>query len=195
MQLRRILSLPDLFTLSDFVAACIIFVYRNGQTSRQAIAFLDDAALRDFPFSPDESDILMRALLLDAPPRIAIDAAAAVVARFCRADGQCRRVFLEFVRGHDTGGDFLKAACALIAREKIAKFTPAELRAIQNCADQNGNVGPKEPGVTPTAEKMRQMETQKAIERTFRSCRRHSVAVFIVSTIVVAGFFLLYHLL
>jgi hypothetical protein len=112
---------------------CVIVVYSNPQTSRQAIAFLADAAVQQFAFDDMERDCLVR-LLLRRPPTVPHDVKTCgeIVARFCAASGSCRRILLENLRPgfENESRGLLEAAARAVRAGGGAHFSDSELEEI-----------------------------------------------------------------
>jgi hypothetical protein len=156
MQLQHLItSTPALRYLSDFVAICVIFVYSNPQTSRQAIAFLSDPAVQHFEFDDVELDYLMRALF-QRPPRLAPDVKTCgeVIAHFCGRAENCRNILLEAIRpGHfaEESRPVLSAAARAVL-DGGAGFSPAALVEIRDFVDSRP-IGRPPVEATPTRER------------------------------------------
>jgi hypothetical protein len=136
MQLHHLVeSTPALSHLSDFVAICVIFVYSNPKTCRQAIAFLADPVVQRFAFDDVELDYLMRALF-QRPPTLPSDVKTCgeVIAHFCGSAENCRQIFLDELQpGHfeEESREVLTAAANAIL-ESGAGFSPAAVAEVRN---------------------------------------------------------------
>jgi hypothetical protein len=189
-----IISSPSIRHLSDFIAICVIVVNANPQTSRQAVAFLADPVVQQFEFDEVELDYLMRSLF-QRPPKVPSDVKTCgeIIARFCAASESCRHIFLEAVRpGHfgDESRDVLEAAARAIQAEGGAHFSDAALEEIGGFLNSQRRA--RRPAVaTPTAEKMRQLETERRIGGFFARYRVYSVPVFVALTVAMLAALLL----
>ena len=207
MQLQScLMNSPHSIYLSDFVAICTIFVYKNiqksskgelsSQTQSQAVAFwanVIDGKYLNFTFEPDEQDLIISSIVADPPIyKKDYDTCVSIVSFFCKSEDRfCFGRFIERLKLAelpDGSKRFLVDCCKeIIDSNPLISTNEREFLKsfIKQKPAEEEILKTKEIEPTPTKQRLDELIKENRIEKLYNWFRPYKLLYFILFTIII----------
>ncbi|OHS96146.1 hypothetical protein TRFO_37679 [Tritrichomonas foetus] len=189
MQLQKIMSgTSHMENLSDLVAICFVFTYRNIQSQSQSIGLLKHCLNNNFKFDDEELDLMVKSMI-DDPPQSHRDMnfCSQVVALICKQSKYCAKLLLERFKEKKLSESQVKFLTE-ISKEiclNPTNFTQNEIEILRTplVADPT-IVKEKKIKNTPTMKKMEQAEMKTKVNTYYSRFKSYQNVLFIILTII-----------
>ena len=189
--LQRIMTdTSHMENLSDLVAICFVFTYKNLQSQPQAIGLIRYCMNNDFHFEDEELDLIVQTMF-DNPPSGSknIKVCSQIVSLICKQSQFCAKLMVDRYRSEKYSQeqvDFLTAIAKEIALDPLHEnFTKGDIETISSplIADPSSKEK-KKMKKTPTAQKIKKAEMENKINSISSKVDKYQGFMFAIFTIL-----------